>query len=235
MSHGAEAEALETLRECMLFQAGTNDGFGVGTALAWEAGDGPAVADLTALRASMRKLPYDKLIGKADEAERQRLAKRYDQTLAAAEALLDQYAFMTLKGTEHSLNSSALAVPLELPGPVVLDATAGVDLMYDLMEDRADIIPTPRGVRDYSNVTLHVARTERIGKTAMEELAVPRFAALQKTSHSAYQRIEGYWSAYTRQWSILFRHMQTLGSPWLQLHIGGRWTEATNLKISTPQ
>ena len=104
---------------------------------------------------------------------------RYDKTLAAAEALLDQYAFMALKGAEHTLNSSALAVPLELPGPVVLDATAGVDLMYDLMEDRADIIPTPRGVRDYSNVTLHVARTERIGKTAMEELAGPRFAALQ--------------------------------------------------------
>jgi hypothetical protein len=178
-SHALEVEALEALREAMLFQAGANEGFAVGTSLAWEAGGGPAVADLTPLREAMRRLPYDRLIGKSDEEERQRLAKRYDKTLAAAETLLDQYAFMTLKGAEHSLNSSALAVPLELPGPVVLDATAGVDLMYDLMEDRADIIPTPRGVRDYSNVTLHVARTERIGKTAMEELAVPRFAALQ--------------------------------------------------------
>ncbi|WP_247343774.1 hypothetical protein [Bradyrhizobium sp. 61] len=178
-SHSSEVAALETLLECMLSQAGENDGFGVGTSLAWEEGESPVTAELAGLRADMRRLPYDKLIGKDDEKERQRLANRFDKTLASAEALLDQYAFMTLRGAEHSLNSSALTVPLELPGPVVLDATAGVDLMYDLMEDRADIIPTPRGVRDYSNVTLHVARTERIGKTAMEELAGPRFAALQ--------------------------------------------------------
>jgi hypothetical protein len=69
--------------------------------------------------------------------------------------------------------------PWELPGPVVLDATARVDLMYQLMEDRADIIPTPPGVRDYSNVTLHVARTTSIGKTKMEELAAIRFPRLQ--------------------------------------------------------
>ncbi|WP_038965410.1 hypothetical protein [Bradyrhizobium diazoefficiens] len=175
----AQVEALETLRGEMLFHAGANDGFGIGTALAWEAGESPAMVDLSGLRAEMRRLPYDRIIGKDDDKERDRLAKRYDKTLAAAEELLDQHAFMALKGHEHTLNSSALAVPLELPGPVVLDATAGVDLMYDLMEDRADIIPTPRGVRDYSNVTLHVARTERIGKTAMEELAATRFPALQ--------------------------------------------------------
>ena len=178
-SHSAGVEALETLRECMLSRAGENDGFGVGTSLAWEAGCSPVTADLSGLRADMRRLPYDKLIGKDDEKERQRLANRFDKTLASAEILLDQYAFITRQGAEHSLNSSVLTVPMELPGPVVLDATAGVDLMYDLMEDRADIIPTPRGVRDYSNVTLHVARTERIGKAAMEELAGPRFAALQ--------------------------------------------------------
>ena len=170
----------------MLFQAGANDGFGVGdiarmgsrrepsrrqTLLRY----GPTCANSRTTGSSAR----------TDEAERQRIAKRYDKTLAAAEALLDQYAFMTLKTTEHSLNSSSLAVPLELPGPVVLDATAGVDLMYELMEDRADIIPTPRGVRDYHNVTVHVARTERIGKTAMEELAAPTLSCTaRRTSPS---------------------------------------------------
>ena len=165
LAHEHEVEALEILRESMLFNAGVNDGFEIGTALAWEAGDAPVAADLTALRATMLKLPYDKQIGKDDEKERQRLATRYDKVLAAAEALLDQYALMALTGNQHSLNSATLAVPLEVPGPVVLDATAGVDLMYQLMEDNADIIPTPPGVRDYSNVTLHVTRTASIGKT----------------------------------------------------------------------
>jgi hypothetical protein len=180
LEHAAAVEALEVLRESMLLQAGINDGFEIGTSLAWDEGGAPAMADLTALRAAMLKLPYDKQIGRDDEKERQRLATRYDKVLGAAEALLDQYAFMALTGNQHSLNSAALAVPFELPGPVVLDATAGVDLMYQLMEDRADIIPTPPGVRDYSNVTLHVARTASIGKTKMEELADKRFPQLQE-------------------------------------------------------
>jgi hypothetical protein len=179
LAHPEQVEALETLRVSMLYHAGVNDGFQMGTALAWEAGGAPASADLTSLRAAMFKLPYDRQIGKDDEKERRRLATRYDKVLGAAETLLDQYAFMALTGTQHSLNSAVLAVPLELPGPVVLDATAGVDLMYQLMEDRADIIPTPPGVRDYSNVTLHVARTTSIGKTKMGELATTRFPRLQ--------------------------------------------------------
>ncbi|WP_340672256.1 hypothetical protein [Bradyrhizobium ottawaense] len=179
LAHAAEVEALETLRESMLVHAGLNDGFEVGTSLAWVKGEAPVSADLTALRDAMRQLRYDKQIGRDDDKERHRLALRYDKVLCDAEALLDQYAVMALTGNQHSLNSAALAVPLELPGPVVLDATAGVDLMYQLMEDRADIIPTPRGVRDYSNVTLHVARTASIGKTKMEELAPKRFPQLQ--------------------------------------------------------
>ena len=79
LAHAAEVEALEVLRESMLFQAGTNDGFGVAASLAWEAGDAPATADLTSLRATMLKFPYDKQIGRNDEEERQRLARRYDK------------------------------------------------------------------------------------------------------------------------------------------------------------
>jgi hypothetical protein len=179
LTHAAEVEALEVLRENMLWHAGVNDGFEIGTSLAWTEGEAPVATDLSALRAAMRQLPYDKRIGKDDEKERQRLALRYDKVMGGAEALLDQYAYMTRTGDQHSLNSAALAVPLALPGPVVLDATAGVDLMYQLMEDRAYIIPTPPGVRDYSNVVLHVTRSSSTGKTRMEELATTRFPQLQ--------------------------------------------------------
>ncbi|MEY9357834.1 hypothetical protein ABH994_000555 [Bradyrhizobium yuanmingense] len=179
LAHASEVQALEILRDSMLAQADTNDALEVGTSLVWAQGEAPVSANLTELRTAMRQLPYDKQIGKDDDKERLRLAMRHDKVLGAAEALLDQYALIAVSGNQHSLNSAALAVPLELPGPVVLDATAGVDLMYQLMEDRADIIPTPPGVRDYSNVTLHVARTASIGKTKMEDLAGKRFPQLQ--------------------------------------------------------
>ena len=58
--------------------------------------------------------------------------------------------------------------------------------MYEPTEDRADITPTPRSMRDCnSNLTL-MARTGRIGKTAMEELAAYRFAALQANLFGRY-------------------------------------------------
>jgi hypothetical protein len=180
LAHAPEVEALEILHEHMGYLAGLNEGFGANTALAWPEGCAPVTTDLTPLRAAMRTLRYDKIIGKDDETERQRMAQRVDKTLAHAEVLLDQHAFMAQKGNQHSLNSSALAVPFDVPGPVVLDATAGVDLLYKLMEDRAVIIPTPPGVRDYGNVTLQVAWTkDGIGKTKMVEQATARFSRLE--------------------------------------------------------
>ena len=102
-----------------------------------------------------------------------------DKTLSAAEAVLDQYAYFALKGTQATLNSSALLVPLDAPGPVVLDATAREDFIYKLMENRAAIIPTPSGVRDYGSVTLNVAWTRSgTGKSAMVEKAKTRFPRL---------------------------------------------------------
>jgi hypothetical protein len=136
------------------------------------------MVNLSALRAEMLRLPYDKYLGKADESDRRRIATRIDKTLAAAEAVLDNWAYFALKGQQPTLNSSALVVPLDAPGPVVLDATAREDFIYKLMEDRAQIIPTPAGVRDYSSVTLHVARTLGIGKGTMVERAKTRFPRL---------------------------------------------------------
>src|SRR5262249_46222753 len=58
-------------------------------------------------------------------------------------------------------------------------ATAREDFIYKLMEDRAVIIPTPSGVRDYSSVALHVARTRAgLGKGVMVERAKTRFPRL---------------------------------------------------------
>src|SRR4029077_4252633 len=127
----------------------------------------------------MLKLPYDKLLGAADANDRKRIATRIDKTFAAAQAVLERFAYFALKGTERTLHSSALLVPLDAPGPVVLDATANEDFIYKLMEDRAVIIPTPAGVRDYSNVTLHVAWTSGgTGKSVMVERAKTRFPRL---------------------------------------------------------
>ena len=175
-THADEVAALENLYEALGHHEGVSEGFGGGACMAWYESKG--MVNLSALRAEMLRLPYDKYLGKADESDRRRIAARIDKTFAAAEAVLDNWAYFALKGQQPTLNSSALVVPLDAPGPVVLDATAREDFIYKLMEDRAQIIPTPPGVRDYSSVTLHVARTLGIGKGTMVERAKTRFPRL---------------------------------------------------------
>ncbi|MGY4500882.1 hypothetical protein ACVWYH_004813 [Bradyrhizobium sp. GM24.11] len=179
VTYATEVAALEKLHEALSHHQGISEGSGGGARMAWEQGASPVGSvDLSAFRAAVFKLPYDRLIGKADENDRQRIANRTDKTFAAAEAVLDRWAYFTLKGKLPTLNSSAFLVPMDAPGPVVLDATAREDFIYELMEDRAVIIPTPPGVRDYSSVTLHVARTSGIGKGTMVERAKTRFPRL---------------------------------------------------------
>jgi hypothetical protein len=66
-----------------------------------------------------------------------------------------------------------------MSGLVILDATAHSNVLYELLEGDVYVVPVPGGIRDYSRVTLHVARTTAgLGKSKMKEtkhLRIPRF------------------------------------------------------------
>jgi hypothetical protein len=84
--------------------------------------------------------------------------------------MLDSFAYYYRAGALHSINSSRYLLPAGMPGLVVLDATAGNNLMYELLENSVYTPQVPFGIRDYSNVTLHVSRTASgLGKTKMME------------------------------------------------------------------
>lgn len=135
----------------------------------------PERINLNPLWEAMKPLQYDLLIDGEENSERRlKIAKRVKEVLQEAQILTDQWAYYTQRGAEHSINSSALLVPPWLPGPVVLDATASSNLLWDLLEDKACIIPTPHNVRDYANVKLHVARATGLGKHAMIRRAASR-------------------------------------------------------------
>jgi hypothetical protein len=128
------------------------------------------------LREAMAKLPYDNLaLRKASSADRNRIAKHVDDTLRDCEAVMRRWAYYYQKGRDATLNSSRLLIPSDLPGPVVLDATATQNFLWTLLETRAEVISTPKDARSYRNVTLHVARvTEGIGKGKMKETGKKR-------------------------------------------------------------
>jgi hypothetical protein len=107
--------------------------------------------DMDALRRAMKSLPYDTLVLGANHAGgREHIAEMVNDTVRGSQVVTEQWAYYSQKGTEHSINSSSLLIPLDVPGPVVLDATASTNFMWDLFVPKAMIVPTPLGVREYS-------------------------------------------------------------------------------------
>lgn len=69
-----------------------------------------------------------------------------------------------------TLNSAKLLVPEDVKGAIVLDATAGENVVYDVF-DRAKRLPQIPGTRRYDNVLLHVGKGQRTGKVSMRKKA----------------------------------------------------------------
>src|SRR5262249_16423127 len=77
------------------------------------------------LREAMSPLRYDLMTLRKDSpCDRQRIAGIVDDTLRSCEAIMARWAYYYRKGKEDTFNSSQLLIPQDLPGPVVLDATA---------------------------------------------------------------------------------------------------------------
>ncbi|WP_316186332.1 MULTISPECIES: hypothetical protein [unclassified Bradyrhizobium] len=101
--------------------------------------------------------------------------------LEAAQVMLEEWAYYHRSGAQHTLNSARYLVPKGMPGALVLDATARTNMTYELLRGGVVVADVPSGIRNYDNVTLHVARTNSgTGKTKMDKAKhtrMPRLAA----------------------------------------------------------
>lgn len=183
MGHYTECVALRLLKRTLDGYASASKDGGGFTKGVWSDAvnevNRPQLVNFTALRKALKGVAFDKLGAMMeDTATRLRIGTKVDETLKQAQALFDQWVYYAKSGDEHAMHSSALSVPWDAPGPVVLDATARADFLWDLFEDKALRIPTPSHVRDYSSVTLHVARASGVGKRNMKENFSKRFPRL---------------------------------------------------------
>ena len=65
------------------------------------------------------------------------------------------------------VGSSRLILPDDIPGPVILDATATQEPIWTLLGTKVQITPAVPEVRSYANLAVHIARVEGVGKEAM--------------------------------------------------------------------
>jgi hypothetical protein len=157
------------------------DGVDGAMSMLWQEGCAPACVDLDPLRTVMRSLEYDRLVyNRHNLKDRARLAKRVDETLSAVQSGLDQWAYYAKTGEHHSINSAALSIPLDTPGPVVLDATARSNFLWDLFEERHVRPPVPSHARNYANATIHVARARGLGKHRMVARIAERWPRMRR-------------------------------------------------------
>jgi hypothetical protein len=142
--------------------------------LLWGEGSENSTLEIRLLREAVRGLDFDPSLYK-DEAP-----SVVDNMLQDVEAMFASAAYYFKSGVQHSINSATYLLPPGLPAAVILDATANNDLLYRLLEGRVHVATIPPNVRDYSNVTLHYARTSSgLGKSVCDDtkhLRLPRLA-----------------------------------------------------------
>ncbi|KQU64841.1 hypothetical protein ASC75_12560 [Aminobacter sp. DSM 101952] len=127
------------------------------------------------------RLPLDMMVLRKDSPlDRQRLADQYSTTLRSCESILTKWAYYQRSGDWDTINNSELLIPVELPGPVVLDATASHNMLWELLGERVDRPLLPSKARNYRNVRLHVAYAIGLGKGSMKEKGGARVARVIK-------------------------------------------------------
>lgn len=186
---GSQVEGLEMVKEVLetIARKASADQAGEGSGrfrVVWRGvHDGrvtfPAGLFMLPLRQAMSGLKYDHVgLHKDDPLDRQRISAIVDKTMSGVEAVLSTWAYYAKAGTDHTFNASRLLIPEDLPAPVVLDATANQNFLWELLGDRVDIKPIPPNTRNYGNVTLHMARASRTGKGSMIEDGLTRIPRL---------------------------------------------------------
>jgi hypothetical protein len=180
-----QVEVLEQVHRVLLAYADPDDLDGA-MSMIWEEGSAAAVVDFAPLISAMDALPYDRIVyARSSSKDRTRLAERVAETITTVQTCLEQFAYYAKSGKWHSINSAALAVPLNTPGPVVLDATARANFLWDLFEEKHQRPVVPSHARDYSRVTLHIARGTGLGKNAMTERIKERLPRVKRAIEAA--------------------------------------------------
>jgi hypothetical protein len=147
---------------------------GANSQLLWDDGSERVSGELRLLREALQDVDFDPCLFKEGTST------VLTEILQDVETMFANFAYYFKSGDQHSINGATYLLPPGLPGAVILDATANNDILYKLLGTRVHVATVPPNVRDYSNVTVHAARTASgIGKHTADDtkhLRLPRLA-----------------------------------------------------------
>jgi hypothetical protein len=122
--------------------------------------------DIDALRSKLVGLSYTELdIWTNIDKPKSAMRKAYSAVLQELKLIHNtDVCWVSKRGKRIHLNSSRLLIDVAKKRGVILDATAAVDKIYELMGSRVELLERPTGIRNYSNVTLNLSTGHRVGK-----------------------------------------------------------------------
>jgi len=128
--------------------------------------------DFRGLRGGLRSVRLDRELWMEDPEVSRGLYRKIDSILSDTDALYRQWSWYTKAENRDTLNTARLLVPDNIKGAVILDATAGENVFYEIF-DQAKRIPLIPGTRRYNKVTLHTSinRNHHMGKIFMRDNA----------------------------------------------------------------
>ena len=127
--------------------------------------------DFRGLIKKVMKAPWDLILeGRAYWPLKQRKQEQNVATLSALHYVLQSWAYHCNVGKDEVWQTGRLLLPPGISGPVVLDATAKANTVYQVF-DKAKIVMSAENCRDYSSVSLHYCEGHATGKNKLEENA----------------------------------------------------------------
>lgn len=88
------------------------------------------------------------------------------------------FAWSGSRERRTQLHSSRSLLPAERMRGIILDATAGIDVRYELMTEQVRVLPRPENVRTYSAVRVHVSKGHRVGKEHLQKTGNEHWPAI---------------------------------------------------------
>lgn len=88
------------------------------------------------------------------------------------------FAWSSSRERKANLHSSRSLLPAERMRGIILDATACIDVRYELMTEYVRVLPRPEKVRTYSAARVHVSKGHRVGKEHLQRTAKEQWPAV---------------------------------------------------------
>lgn len=120
------------------------------------------------LRQSLREIRYDLQLDKQDSIEQGRLLDLHRDRIDRLEHIVENGIYCSTVGDMPVFSTSRVIVPEKNLQAIVLDATASVNPVYDLLPN-VRRIERQVGVRNYENVSLHCSKNHKVGKWTMRD------------------------------------------------------------------